>query len=476
MFRYSYASFDWVSQSVEEASDAANADDFGLALALASDLMLVGSAADLYSFRYSWVTESTGWTQEAKFAGVTVDGAQGIPTLFICLATSPCWLGTLGFSVLGLPGELSPEAAVSRWCSSLYPCTYPVSPVSLFASRLLPLLPPSALRQVAISDNTTVTEHWVVSDVAGEAATVYSQSVVYTVNVAPTQQGEIPVYLPASVVNDLAGNGNALSNTLLFTYDTVQPTVALTSNNTAYDGGVDPQRAHPSAEPQAVQTLPRLRYSHEARARAPRLTVLSDGGPTPRRLCLWVSKLPFRSGLSPFGRLFLLFSNDASLPWVVLPPLQGYTKDTTIVVGISFSEVTTDFNYTSISLSGEAYLTGFEGSGTQYFVDVVPTADGAIYVDVAGDLATDPAENLNLASNTVAFFSDQTPPDSTVTATDAHVSPSDYHDTYVTNVHPVVAQMNFTENVWGLAIEDVLVVGGTLANFQGSDNNDRCAP
>ena len=78
---------------------------------------------------------------------------------------------------------------------------------------------------------------------------------------------------------------------------------------------------------------------------------------------------------------------------MVLPPLQGYTKDTTIVVGISFSEVTTDFNYTSISLSGEAYLTGFEGSGTQYFVDVVPTADGAIYVDVAGDLATDPAEH-----------------------------------------------------------------------------------
>ena len=52
---------------------------------------------------------------------------------------------------------------------------------------------------------------------------------IYTVTITPKGDGEVSVQIPAGVVADYAGNGNAASSTLTCIYDTVSPTVTLES-------------------------------------------------------------------------------------------------------------------------------------------------------------------------------------------------------------------------------------------------------
>lgn len=56
----------------------------------------------------------------------------------------------------------------------------------------------------------------------------------YSFTVVPSGQGAVSVTLPADSADDSAGNGNLVSNTYSFTYDTVSPTVAVTSPDVAY--------------------------------------------------------------------------------------------------------------------------------------------------------------------------------------------------------------------------------------------------
>ena len=56
----------------------------------------------------------------------------------------------------------------------------------------------------------------------------------YSFEVVPSGQGAVSVILPADSAVDAAGNGNLVSNTYSFTYDTVSPTVAVTSPDVAY--------------------------------------------------------------------------------------------------------------------------------------------------------------------------------------------------------------------------------------------------
>lgn len=56
----------------------------------------------------------------------------------------------------------------------------------------------------------------------------------YSFEVVPSGQGAVSVILPADSAVDGAGNSNLVSNTYSFTYDTVSPTVAVTSPNVAY--------------------------------------------------------------------------------------------------------------------------------------------------------------------------------------------------------------------------------------------------
>src|SRR5690606_6718344 len=80
-----------------------------------------------------------------------------------------------------------------------------------------------------------------------------------------------------------------------------------------------------------------------------------------------------------------------------------------IPVTIIFDEAVTGFVISDITVSNGT-LSNFSGSGTTYTVDVTPTANGTVTVDVNAGVAIDAAGNTNTAAMQFSIVYDSTIP------------------------------------------------------------------
>ena len=90
------------------------------------------------------------------------------------------------------------------------------------------------LMSVTFSENVTGLVVGALSLSNCTVASISGSGSSYSFTVVPSGQGAVSVTLPADSADDSAGNGNLVSNTYSFTYDTVSPTVAVTSPDVAY--------------------------------------------------------------------------------------------------------------------------------------------------------------------------------------------------------------------------------------------------
>jgi hypothetical protein len=97
------------------------------------------------------------------------------------------------------------------------------------------------------------------------------------------------------------------------------------------------------------------------------------------------------------------------------------------------------------------------GSGTTYTMEVTPSADGAVTVNVAADIATDAATNGNTAATELSVTTDQTAPTVTLTS-----NAEDPHSGLFT------VTVTFSEDMIGLTAEDIVVTNGTKGALNGS--------
>ncbi|QRR01461.1 Ig-like domain-containing protein [Dyadobacter sandarakinus] len=75
----------------------------------------------------------------------------------------------------------------------------------------------------------------------------------------------------------------------------------------------------------------------------------------------------------------------------------GFTYNSPIPVTITFSETVTGFDANDVLVSNGA-ISGFSGSGTTYTFDLIPATYGIVTVNVADNVADDPAANANTAA------------------------------------------------------------------------------
>lgn len=119
---------------------------------------------------------------------------------------------------------------------------------------------------------------------------------------------------------------------------------------------------------------------------------------------------------------------------------------------INFSEVVTGFDVNDIVV-GNAALSGFSGAGSDYSVTVTPGVEGTVTLDVAENVATDNANNGNLASSQLSVEYDITLPTVVITA------PS------TTQTSDFSISVAFSEIVSGFDIGDVNATNAVLSNF-----------
>ena len=104
-----------------------------------------------------------------------------------------------------------------------------------------------------------------------------------------------------------------------------------------------------------------------------------------------------------------LAPNNTRPAVVISTSVPNPTNAPVITIKIDFSENVTGFDISRINVTGGT-KTNFTGSGRSYTVDIIPTADGTITVNVPANVAVNTVNNGNTPSNTLTFVSDRTPP------------------------------------------------------------------
>jgi len=149
---------------------------------------------------------------------------------------------------------------------------------------------------------------------------------------------------------------------------------------------------------------------------------------------------------------------DNTEPTVTLSTSTGtITNANPATVNLDFNENITGLELTDLMLTN-ATASNLAGSGASYTVDITPTAEGSVTVDLPALTVTDLAGNGNTLSNTVSFSYDMTAPTATISTMEA--SP--------TNQNSFLAQFFFSEDVTGFDMSDITIGNGTLSNFMGS--------
>ena len=122
-------------------------------------------------------------------------------------------------------------------------------------------------------------------------------------------------------------------------------------------------------------------------------------------------------------------------------------------VTITFSEAVTGLGQSEITVTNGT-VSSFSGSGTSYTVEITPSANGAVTVEIAADVAEDAAGNGNRAAEPFVIEADLERPAVTIEGPTEPVEMAGFEVTIA-----------FAEPVEGFEPEDIQVSNGMVADF-----------
>ncbi|MCV6611374.1 MAG: Ig-like domain-containing protein [Amphritea sp.] len=153
----------------------------------------------------------------------------------------------------------------------------------------------------------------------------------------------------------------------------------------------------------------------------------------------------------------LSVTTDSTAPSVALSTTATSPHSGAFPVTVTFSEAVSGFTSGDVTLSNGT-LSNFAGSGASYSFTVTPAGPGAVTVDVAANVAQDGAGNDNVAASQLSVTTDSTAPTVALTA-----AISDF-----TGSSPFLVSFNFSEEVTGFEVADIVVVNGSASALSGS--------
>ena len=220
----------------------------------------------------------------------------------------------------------------------------------------------------------------------------------YGINITPSGQGEVTVDIGGGAAEDEAGNENTAAARLAITYDTLPPESGSISINggAAYTSGSAVTLTLSAND--ALKMMTSEDSSFAGAAYEAYTTVKSfalSAGDGAKTVCV---KFKDAAGNETTGTISDTIILDTHKPEVSLSSTAPNPTNTSPVpVTITFSELVNDFDETDIAV-GNGRTEGFVSNGLTYTVDIVPSTQGAISVDIAAGAARDAAGNGNTAA------------------------------------------------------------------------------
>ncbi len=149
---------------------------------------------------------------------------------------------------------------------------------------------------------------------------------------------------------------------------------------------------------------------------------------------------------------------DSQAPSVSLTSTAGNpTNSSPIPVAITFLESVSDFVTGDITV-GNGTKGALSGSGTSYTINITPSGEGEVTIDVAAGVAHDAAGNANTAAAQLSRTYDSQAPSVSLTSTAGNP----------TNSSPIPVTITFLESVSDFVAGDITVGNGTKGALSGS--------
>ncbi len=283
---------------------------------------------------------------------------------------------------------------------------------------------------------------------------------VYTATVTPSSQGTVTLDVAANRAIDSAGNNNTAATQYAVTYDTVNPTLAISSTtnsptNTAFAVTFTFSEEVSGFTVNDVQvgngTATNF-VTTSASVYSATITPSAEGNVT---VNVNASAAADKAGnlntaATPFSMTY-----DTTGPTVTIigpntPSNVAYT------LTINFSEDVSGFIQSDINVSNGVLSNFASNSSSSYSVLVTPSAQGDVSVNVPASAALDLAGNANTASNNHVITYDTIAPTVVITGP---TTPSNSAFT---------ATVTFSEDVTGFAQSDIIVSNASLSSFSAT--------
>ncbi|WP_415063078.1 Ig-like domain-containing protein [Bdellovibrio sp.] len=286
---------------------------------------------------------------------------------------------------------------------------------------------------------------------------------VYTVTATPVVEGAVSLQYQVGKAQDAGGNSNTASNTLNSTYDSIAPTVSLSSiagdpfKNSSFDVTATFSESVTgfAASDITVTNGTVSGFSGSGATYTFTVTPAAQGLVT---IAVNAGVATDAAGNGNTAATSLTRTYDSVQPSLSLFSASGDPFNTsTFSVTATFSESVTGFAAGDISVTNGT-VSGFSGSGTTYTFTVTPAAQGLVTVAVNAGVATDAAGNGNTAATNLTRTYDSIKP--SLALSSASGNPFNAASFSVT--------ATFSESVTGFAAGDISVTNGTVSGFSGS--------
>ncbi len=291
----------------------------------------------------------------------------------------------------------------------------------------------------------------------------------YSVNLTPSGQGPVTADIAAGVAADAAGNSNLIAPQLARVYDSIAPTVAMSSTTSAATNDTPIPVTVTFSEPVTGFAVTDIAVTNatagnfvaiDAAHYSVELIPTADGAVTANIAAGVANDLAGNPNAAApaFARTF-----DTVPPTVTISSTAGDpTNLSPIPVTLVFSEPVTGFSVEDISPT-DAIVANFHATdGSHYSFDLYPSLDPlntnkTVLVDIAEGVTQDAAGNPNVAAAPFSRKYDNKRPTATL---DALVSSP-------TNSSTITLVVTFSDDVTGFDISDVVVTNATKSNFGG---------
>ncbi|PWL31988.1 Ig-like domain-containing protein [uncultured Roseivirga sp.] len=282
---------------------------------------------------------------------------------------------------------------------------------------------------------------------------------VYTADITPTTDGTVTIDVAANVAVDAVTNGNTAATQFSVEADLTNPDLTITSSVADPTNGTFTATFTFSEDVTGFVigdiTLGNASASNFSQTSASVYTadiIPTTDGTVTIDVAANVAEDAATNGNTAATQFSVeadLTNPDVTITSAVADPTNGAFTAT-----FTFSEDVTGFVIGDITLGNATASKFSQGSPSVYTVDITPTTDGTVTIDVTANVAEDAATNGNSATTQFSVEADLTNSDVTITSAVADPTNGVFSATFT-----------FSEDVTGFLIGDITLGNATASNF-----------